>query len=247
VAGSGLLRGRGAGVNVKGIMRTILRGRGRQRRGFTLTELLVVIGVIALLIGILLPTLSKARESSRKAACLANLRSLGQAQIIYANIWKDCLPNGSPPGPKATTPWFSYDGQNQVLVYLANEIVKGPATFHCPSDISSQPDKILTGEWSFDDSARISYEFFSVWWPHALPCKLSKLKGRAPLSWDTDGGEPVDPVTSIVIESNDSPLRNHKGGANVLFSDGHAEWQDQKQWNLKNLPSPAAEFYPTPG
>src|SRR5829696_8398323 len=100
----------------RGIKRTCDRLAHRRfaGAGFTLVELLVVIGIIALLIGILLPTLAKARESARKAACLANLRTLGQALHMYANVWKDQLPNGSPPGPKATTPWFSYDGQNQV-------------------------------------------------------------------------------------------------------------------------------------
>ena len=228
-------------------MRTISRRGRRCGGGFTLTELLVVIGVIALLIGILLPTLSKARESSRKAACLANLRTLGQAQHLYANIWKDVLPNRSPPGPKATTPWFTPELQGEVMVYFATEIVKGPASFHCPSDISPQPGKIVSGLWAEEDSARGSFEFFSVWWPYALPCRLSKMKGRAPLAWDLNAGEPVDPVTGTPFEINDGYLRNHKAGGNVLFSDGHAEWQDQRQWNMKNLPSPAAEFYPLPG
>ena len=59
--------------------------RPRSRTGFTLVELLVVVGVIALLIGFLLPALNKARESARKAKCLSNLRQLAMAATQYAN------------------------------------------------------------------------------------------------------------------------------------------------------------------
>jgi prepilin-type N-terminal cleavage/methylation domain-containing protein len=66
----------------------------KRRRAFTLVELLVVIGIIAVLVGILLPALNKARDAARRTACLANLRSIGQLVTMYAVQSKGSVPIG---------------------------------------------------------------------------------------------------------------------------------------------------------
>jgi len=67
----------------------------RSRQGFTLVELLVVIGIIALLISVLMPALARARESGKAIKCSSNLRQIGQAIQMYVNENRGQLPYGA--------------------------------------------------------------------------------------------------------------------------------------------------------
>jgi prepilin-type N-terminal cleavage/methylation domain-containing protein len=200
----------------------------QKRCGFTLVELLVVIGIIAVLLGILLPALGRAREHANRVACLANLRSIGQAMRLYADTYKDRLPNSNPPN---TT--YDYDAINTVLVAFAKEFLPSPASLHCRSDQSPVPERIETADYTSPNSARCSYDFYSVFWAPEYGPKLVKLSSQAPLAWDLDGGS-----------ATGTPQQNHgvKGG-NVVFGDGHADWQEQPKWDDKNWPNPANKFY----
>ncbi len=115
-----------------------------RRSAFTLVELLVVIGIIALLISILLPALSRAREQAMSVKCMANLRSIGQALVNYSVDNKGYIVPAfnMPIVPPGTTNQVAIqtpmDGWPAILdrdgyMRTADQSRPGSSAFYCPS------------------------------------------------------------------------------------------------------------------
>lgn len=212
----------------------------RLKKGFTLIELLVVIAIIALLVSILVPTLGRARELARQAACMANLSAIGKSIVMYAGTTSDQYPfplltNVGDPNvavsasTHANTDLFTgttnttlgTNGMQNVWILIQQNLV-GQAAFHCPSDGGWNNRTDTTDKFGWTALTQFSY---GVQWPYdsktaagtANPAKLSDSNAQAGLIIFADRN-PFK-TGSLALSSSVTPANHSQDGEAVLKKD----------------------------
>ena len=187
-------------------------------KGFTLIELLVVIAIIGILAGILLPVLSRARESARKTQCMSNVKQIGMGLIMYANENNESFPSDS-----------AYSGSYPAmrgLNLLYDTYISDNKVFNCTSDTT------VTAALNSGMSASTSggTEAFTL-----TQCSYGYDRAHTQAD-DADVALAADrpPATPSATAST----ANHNSrGQNVVYVDGHVEFVN----------SPLAGWYSSDG
>ena len=229
---------------------------GRKRAaGFTLVELLVVIGIIGILIAILIPSLRKANEQAKQVACVSNMRQIGMAMLIYANANRGQMFPSDPGGPIDFPP----DDQQWFVHVLA---VKPPNPL--PQDPTVWVPKVLTCPLDLEPANAHTYMLNDH--VNARQIRYSTRVPNYPASQIVLMGEKPEVITDYYVqriptfdsEYSDYSTRvdeHHHGikrGSNLLFMDVHVGNELRKgkfevqPWTDPSQPRPACDPWDIP-
>jgi prepilin-type N-terminal cleavage/methylation domain-containing protein len=200
-------------------------------KAFTLIELLVVIAIIAVLMGILLPSLRAAKEHGQRAVCLNNLRQLTTAWIMYADDNDGKLVNGQ---TKGTSPWAQWD---DVYDQQTKEqaIERGMLYRYCPQKKlymcpSGVPGEVIT--YSIVDAMN-GHDAIAGATPAPIKNR-DKIRNPSLRTVFLDEGRLTPSSWTVYYYKElwwDAPSVRHSSGTCWSFADGHSEywrWEDPR-------------------
>lgn len=206
---------------------------------FTLIELLVVIAIIAILASLLMPSLSKARDTAKKIECAGNLKQMGTANTCYTNDYDGYIINaGQCHSDYAKWP-------ERLLDYLGMEYETSPTSkvYHCPTQHLTTATGKFYSSYGINMRGLSTHGYYTPSWGAGVPgcCRYRANKICHPSAYGVIGDSNRRNISyyQYFLSYNnftDYPFDSHGPGANFLWADAHVSykpntWMNVNQWS----------------